>query len=163
MNIPTTQASETLSTVCTRSLNYHSKSKPQNTDTKVIICNRNNWQNITVAAHSGLPLQGQARLHAALQAIFEATSWVLHTGLVSMDRGRWGMSGESAAKSSENGTVSGLKSDNYRERLAELGLPTLEERRHQADMTMIHKIMNGRGELDPLQWFEAGSERVTRS
>jgi hypothetical protein len=30
-------------------------------------------------------------------------------------------------------------------------------------MTMTHKIMNGRGELDPLQWFEAGSERVTCS
>jgi hypothetical protein len=30
-------------------------------------------------------------------------------------------------------------------------------------MTMVHKIMNGRGELDPLQRFEAGSERVTRS
>ncbi len=48
-------------------------------------------------------------------------------------------------------------------KVAELGLPTLEERRHQADMTMVHKIINGRGELDPLQWFEAGSERVTRS
>jgi hypothetical protein len=54
--------------------------------------------------------------------------------------------------------VSGLKSDNYSERLAELELPTLEERRHQADITMVQKIMNGRGEVDPLQWFEAGSE-----
>jgi hypothetical protein len=45
--------------------------------------------------------------------------------------------------------VSGLKSDNYSERLAELGLPTLEERRHQADMAMIHKIMKGKENLTP--------------
>ena len=30
--------------------------------------------------------------------------------------------------------VSGLKGDNYEDRIKELGLPTLEERRHQADM-----------------------------
>jgi hypothetical protein len=35
--------------------------------------------------------------------------------------------------------VSGLKSDEYSERLAELEMPTLEERRHQADMAMVHK------------------------
>jgi hypothetical protein len=61
--------------------------------------------------------------------------------------------------------VSGLKSDDYSERLSELGLPTLEERRHQADMAMVHKILCGRGSLDSNQWFEraADSVRATRS
>ncbi len=61
--------------------------------------------------------------------------------------------------------VSGLKSDDYSERLSELGLTTLEERRHQADMAMVHKILCGRGSLDSNQWFEraADSVRATRS
>jgi hypothetical protein len=44
-------------------------------------------------------------------------------------------------------------------------MPTLEERLHQADMTMVHTIMNGRGELDPLQWFDRDTEgaRATRA
>ena len=35
--------------------------------------------------------------------------------------------------------VSGLKSDEYSERLSELGLPTLEERRHQAAKFCVAK------------------------
>jgi hypothetical protein len=56
---------------------------------------------------------------------------------------------------------SGLKSDEYSERLSELGLPTLEERRHQADMAMVHKILCGRGSLDFSQWFERAADSVT--
>jgi hypothetical protein len=61
--------------------------------------------------------------------------------------------------------VSGLKSDEYSERLAELEMPTLEERRHQADMAMVHKLTNRRGGLDPAQWFEMAADgaRATRS
>ncbi len=40
--------------------------------------------------------------------------------------------------------VSGLKSNVYEERLRELNLPTLLERRHQADMAMVHKILQRR-------------------
>ena len=49
--------------------------------------------------------------------------------------------------------------------MSELGLPTLEEWRHQADMAMVHKILCGRGNLDSNQWFEraADSVRATRS
>ena len=50
--------------------------------------------------------------------------------------------------------VSRLKSTVYTERLQELGLETLEERRHQADMKMVHAIMHRRGNLDPNTWFE---------
>ncbi len=39
--------------------------------------------------------------------------------------------------------VSGLKGTEYEERLKELGLTTLEERRHQADMLQTFKIVRG--------------------
>ena len=37
--------------------------------------------------------------------------------------------------------VSGLRGREYEDRLAELGLTTLEERLHQADMAMVYKIL----------------------
>ncbi len=40
--------------------------------------------------------------------------------------------------------VSGLKSGEYSERLSELGLTTLEERRHQADMARRTRISGSR-------------------
>ena len=60
--------------------------------------------------------------------------------------------------------VSGLAGRDYEERLVELGLLTLEERRHQADMCLMHKIMHGIGGLDHATWFERASEsvRITR-
>jgi hypothetical protein len=39
--------------------------------------------------------------------------------------------------------ISGLRSQQYKEKLRELGLCTLEERRHQLDMTQTLKILNG--------------------
>jgi hypothetical protein len=61
--------------------------------------------------------------------------------------------------------VSGLLGDSYEERIAELGLETLEERRHQADMAMVHKIMHGKGQLDHTCWFEKAvdGQRATRN
>jgi ribonuclease P/MRP protein subunit RPP40 len=61
--------------------------------------------------------------------------------------------------------VSGLKSNIYEERLRELNLPTLLERRHQADMAMVHKILHGKGGLDHTTWFEKAEDglRTTRS
>ena len=49
---------------------------------------------------------------------------------------------------------SGLTStvyEDYEDRLRELSLPTLEERRRQgqADMKMVHKILQGEGGLKP--------------
>ena len=60
--------------------------------------------------------------------------------------------------------VSGLAGREYKERLLELGLLTLEERRHQADMCQMHKIMHGIGGLNHENWFEkaSDSDRVTR-
>ena len=38
------------------------------------------------------------------------------------------------------------------------------ERRHQADMAMVHRIVHGQSGLDPETWFEmAGARRNTRS
>ena len=60
--------------------------------------------------------------------------------------------------------VSGLRGRAYEERLAELGLTTLEERKHQADMAMVHGIVHGQSGLEPGTWFEmAGARRNTRS
>jgi len=60
--------------------------------------------------------------------------------------------------------VSGLRSREYGERLKELGMQTLEERRHQADMLMVQKIMHGKGGLNAETWFvRADDQRNTRS
>jgi hypothetical protein len=61
--------------------------------------------------------------------------------------------------------VSGLKSIVYEERLRELNLPTLLERRHQKDMAMVHKILHGKGGLDHTTWFEKAGDglRAPRS
>lgn len=61
--------------------------------------------------------------------------------------------------------VSGLANESYEERLKELDMDTLEERRHQADMVMVHKIIHGKGHLDQKQWFDLAGDavRATRS
>jgi hypothetical protein len=61
--------------------------------------------------------------------------------------------------------TTGLKSNIYEERLRELNLQTLSERRHQADMAMVYKILHGRGGLDYTTWFEKAENgpRATRS
>ena len=61
--------------------------------------------------------------------------------------------------------VSGLKSADYEERLKELGMTTLEERRHQADMLYVYKILTGRENVDRSEWFTMAAEasRATRS
>jgi ribonuclease P/MRP protein subunit RPP40 len=61
--------------------------------------------------------------------------------------------------------VSGLKGASYEEKLLELGLPTLEERRHQADMIQTFKIVRGIDRVDYTTWFQLASEtgRATTS
>ncbi len=60
--------------------------------------------------------------------------------------------------------VTGLRETEYKERLKEMGLLTLEERRHQADMHMVHKMLHAESGMDPEHWFEKASagEQVTR-
>jgi hypothetical protein len=59
-----------------------------------------------------------------------------------------------APESSENGSGL-LNTEEYSERLSELA-----QRRHQADMAMVHKILCGRGSLDSSQWFERAPDSV---
>jgi len=62
------------------------------------------------------------------------------------------------------GMISGLKGKSYEEKLEELGLETLEERRHQNDMKQTFKILHGHDKVDKNTWFEmaASTGRVTR-
>jgi hypothetical protein len=60
--------------------------------------------------------------------------------------------------------ISGLTTVNYPDRLKELGLESLEERRHQADMVLMHKIVHGVGNLDIGHWFDTfEGRRATRA
>jgi len=60
--------------------------------------------------------------------------------------------------------ISGLKSKDYSERLQELGMASLEERRKQLDMIQSYKIMTGLSRVESRTWFERAvdGERTTR-
>jgi hypothetical protein len=61
--------------------------------------------------------------------------------------------------------VSGLKAATYEEKLKELGLTSLEERRHLADMLQSFKVLQGMDKVRSETWFRMAGEssRVTRS
>jgi hypothetical protein len=61
--------------------------------------------------------------------------------------------------------ISGLRGATYEEKLAKLGLTTLEERRHQTNMLQTFKILRGIDRMDSDAWFQRvdTSVRTTRS
>ena len=60
--------------------------------------------------------------------------------------------------------VSGLKGKEYEERLTELGLPSLSERRAEMDMVQTYKIVNGVDDVRSEVWFRrADTRRPTRT
>ena len=61
--------------------------------------------------------------------------------------------------------ISGLEGKTYEERLKEVGLLTLEERRHQADMVQTYKIVTGKDMVKSETWFQSVTVtgRATRS
>ena len=62
--------------------------------------------------------------------------------------------------------VSGLSSNSYEERLAELGLSTLEERRTRGDLIQTWKILHGHDDVKESIWFNrlaANASRETRA
>jgi hypothetical protein len=63
------------------------------------------------------------------------------------------------------GMVFGLRSREYEDRLRELEMTTLEERRHKADMLQMFKIMQGDGQQNPADWFRppAAAEAAART
>jgi len=50
--------------------------------------------------------------------------------------------------------ISGLKARTYAEKLRELELTTLEERRHQTDMGQVYKIIIGKDMVKSEVWFQ---------
>lgn len=60
--------------------------------------------------------------------------------------------------------VSGLTGRTYKERLRELDMQTLEERRGEMDLIQAFKILRGIDKVDRGQWFRTiGNDRVTRA
>jgi hypothetical protein len=60
--------------------------------------------------------------------------------------------------------VSGLRATNYEEKLKELGISSLDERRKYLDMLQTYKVMTGKDNVDRSTWFEMASsgQRATR-
>jgi ribonuclease P/MRP protein subunit RPP40 len=61
--------------------------------------------------------------------------------------------------------VSGLKDQSYEEKLLELNLPSLEERRLHADMVQTFKIVMEIDRVDHKTWFQLATDggRANRS
>ena len=62
--------------------------------------------------------------------------------------------------------INGIQGITYEERLAELGLRSLEERRMRIDLVQTFKILNGYDKVDYKTWFNIignHAPRVTRS
>ena len=60
--------------------------------------------------------------------------------------------------------ISGLRATTYEEKLRELGIPSLQERRIEIDMVQTFKIVKGIDKVECELWFErADSRRPTRS
>lgn len=54
--------------------------------------------------------------------------------------------------------VSGLSGTTYEEKLAELGMLTLQERHNQADMVQVYKILQGHDNVEKGQWLSLAGE-----
>jgi len=62
--------------------------------------------------------------------------------------------------------VSGLQSRDYEDKLRELGLPSLEDRRHEIDLIQVFKIVKGCDDVQSDQWFKMAAgegRRPTRA
>jgi hypothetical protein len=59
--------------------------------------------------------------------------------------------------------VSGLSGGTYEEKLRELGLTRLEERRHQADMVQVYKIVTGKDRVNRESWFKMAAEALVQT
>ena len=59
------------------------------------------------------------------------------------------------------GMVSGLVGKDYMDRLQEVGLTTLEERRERGDMIEVRKILHEKEDVDPRTWFNMAADGAT--
>ena len=60
--------------------------------------------------------------------------------------------------------IPGLSGETYQDKLAELGLQSLEDRRKRADMIAVYKILSGQDKVDRHKLFNCygAQSRVTR-
>ena len=63
------------------------------------------------------------------------------------------------------GMISGLRGETYQQKLEELGMVSLEERRHQTDMLQVYKVLSGKDKVMHSEWFTrvASGQRATRA
>lgn len=59
--------------------------------------------------------------------------------------------------------ISGLRASTYEDKLSELEMTTLEERRHQTDMLQMWKIMHGQDVVTDIFQRISEGERTTRA
>ena len=57
------------------------------------------------------------------------------------------------------GMVTNLKGQGYNERLAEMGMITLEERRRRGDLVQVYKVLSGKDKVDYRRWFDLAQPR----
>ena len=67
------------------------------------------------------------------------------------------------------GMVTNLKSKNYEEKLVEMKMVTMEERRKRGDLIQMYKVLSGKDDVSTSSWFDmalpgagATSTRYTR-
>jgi ribonuclease P/MRP protein subunit RPP40 len=53
--------------------------------------------------------------------------------------------------------ISGLRATNFEEKLKELGISSLDERRKYLDMLQTYKVMTGKDNVERSTWFEMAS------
>jgi hypothetical protein len=60
--------------------------------------------------------------------------------------------------------ISGLRATNYEEKLKEIGISSLDERRKYLDMLQTYKVMTGKDYVERSTWFDMASsgQRATR-
>jgi hypothetical protein len=54
--------------------------------------------------------------------------------------------------------ISGLQSKEYTDRLGEVGLTSLEERRQRGDAIQVWKILHGKEDVEAATWFTMASQ-----
>ncbi len=110
-----------------------------------------NGQHGARAAGPCLPLQGPPYLRQAVHPIRKAAFRICIASLVP-----WSVADIQTLERVQKRAVtmvSGLRAADYEGRLKDLGLLSLEERRHQIDMTQTFQIINGHDNVNIEQWF----------
>ena len=55
--------------------------------------------------------------------------------------------------------ISNLRGRSYEDRLREVGLTTLVERRRRGDMITMYRVMSGKDRVDSTLWFDMATQR----